>query len=85
MALFGIGFLVFQVMQADVINTYQYVYGYKKKGIIQFLGWGEHSWLWYELQYPYMRCLAISWLFYAMLHVTGFSLFRIILERQRSS
>ncbi|KAG7355752.1 hypothetical protein IV203_000438 [Nitzschia inconspicua] len=83
MMFFGIGFLVFQVLQADVINTYQFAYGYDKMGIIQFLGWGEESWLWFELEYPYMRCLVFSWLFYASLHFTGSSLFRIVLQKQR--
>jgi hypothetical protein len=80
MMLFGIGFLIFQVLQADLINNYQYAYGYKKIGIIQYLGWGEDNWFWYELEYPYMRALVFSWLFYAFLHVTGFSLFRIVLQ-----
>jgi hypothetical protein len=85
MIVFGIGFLIFQVLQADVVNTYQYIYGHKKEGIIQILGWGEESLLWYELEYPYMRCLVFSWLFYALLHVTGFSLMRIALQKQSSA
>ncbi len=83
MMLWGIGFLIFQVLQADVINTYQYAYGYKKMGIIQFLGWGENDNLWFELEYPYMRALVHMWMFYGLLHVTGFSLFRIVLEEAK--
>lgn len=85
MMLWGIGFLIFQVLQADAINTYQFAYGLKKKGVIQYLGWGKHSQLWFELEYPYMRALVQMWVFYALMHVTGFSLFRIVLQKEAAT
>jgi hypothetical protein len=81
MMLFGILFLIFQVLQADVINTYQFAYDYQKVGILESLGWDDNNWLWFELKYPYMRSLVLSWLFYAALHVTGFSLFKVVLQK----
>jgi hypothetical protein len=85
MMLWSVGFLIFQVLQADAVNTYQFAYGLKKKGVIQYLGWGKHSQLWFELEYPYMRALVQMWIFYALMHVTGFSLFRIVLQEEESS
>ena len=84
MMLWAVGFFIFQVLQADAINTYQFAYGLEKKGIIQYLGWGEESQLWFELEYPYMRALVQMWVVYALMHVTGFTLYRIVLQKQKS-
>jgi len=74
-------FFCFQTINADIFRTVEFVFGYKKASLITILGWDDANPLMRKLRYPYFRALVHMWCFYALLHVLGFKLYRIFVQR----
>jgi len=80
----GVWFLCFQVIQSDVFKFSQYLMDEHQHGLIDILGLNHHPLLKYWT-YPYRFALVTMFVTYGLLHVTGFTLFRITIQTQGHS
>jgi len=82
---FGIGFFIFQTLQADSVRTYGFLTGGDaKQGLIQRWGLEKKNSLMKALSYPYHYALVWSWSMYLFLQVACFRLNRVSLFRVSS-
>jgi hypothetical protein len=83
MIVYAFGFLTFQVLQSDLVNTFQYTFDYDTTSIIQSYGlYNNQHPVWKILAYPYHQTLMHMWIFYGLTHVTCFNLYHITLQKQ---
>jgi hypothetical protein len=77
--IWAVWFFLFQVVNSDVMLTYQFFHGLHSEILIKKLGLYNAPFF-RHMHYPYRISLVTMWIFYGLFHFSGFTMYKIFLR-----